>query len=64
MGARMLEAYPYVGVIDTLGLIVAILSYDGHLHFGLCADSELMSDLDALVAGIEKSIVELTMGVS
>src|SRR5438034_2608050 len=38
MGARMLEAFPYVGVFVGVAVIVAVLSYDGALGFGLTGD--------------------------
>jgi diacylglycerol O-acyltransferase / wax synthase len=59
MGARMLEAFPFVNVIDNVALIVAILSYDGQLGFGLCGDRDAMADMEVLAEGIEKATVEL-----
>ena len=44
-GARLLEVWPFVPVYHTLGLNVAIVSYDGRVHIGLNADRELMPDL-------------------
>ncbi len=59
MGARMLEAFPYVGLTDNLGLVVAVVSYDGQLGFGLTGDRDLVPDLAVLAEGIEKSVREL-----
>jgi diacylglycerol O-acyltransferase len=59
MGARMLEAFPYVGVVDNVALIVAVLSYDGQLGFSLCADADAVADLEVLAEGLEKSFAEL-----
>lgn len=59
MGARLLEAFPYVGVIDNLALIVAVLSYDGQLGFALCADADAVGDLEVLSEALEKSFAEL-----
>ena len=64
LGARMLEAFPYVGIIDNQGLMVAVLSYDGQLSFGLTSDRDLLPDLDVLAEGIEKSFTELMEKVS
>jgi diacylglycerol O-acyltransferase len=59
MGARMLEAFPYVGLTETIGLVVAVLSYDGQLGFGVTGDADLLPDLAVLAEGIEKSFAEL-----
>ncbi len=54
-GGRVLEAYPYVEVIDGEGLTIAVVSYDDSLHFGLTADRDVLPDLDRLAEGIEKA---------
>jgi WS/DGAT/MGAT family acyltransferase len=59
MGARMLEAFPYVGIVDNLALVVAVLSYDGQVGFGLTSDRDVLPDLHVLAEGIEKSVAEL-----
>jgi diacylglycerol O-acyltransferase / wax synthase len=59
MGARMLEAFPYVGIVDNMALVVGVVSYDGTLGFGLSSDRDLMPDLPVLAEGIEKSVAEL-----
>jgi hypothetical protein len=59
MGARMLEAFPYVGVISSVALMVAILSYDGTLGFGLTGDRDAVPDLAALAEEIGKAMAEL-----
>lgn len=51
-GASVLAAYPYVEVIDRNGLTIAVLSYQGRLHFGLTADREAVPDLGVLAEGI------------
>jgi len=38
---------------------VAILSYEGHVTFGLIADRDTVPDLDVLRDGIEESLDEL-----
>jgi diacylglycerol O-acyltransferase len=45
-GARMLEAYPLVPLVDNLGLGIALMSYNGHLCWGFNADYELVPDLE------------------
>ena len=55
----MIEAFPYVGVFVGVAVIVAVLSYDGALGFGLTGDRDAVPDLGVLAEGIEKSIAEL-----
>jgi len=44
-GAMMLEVWPFVPVYHSLGLSLALLSYNGSIHFGLLADRDLVPDL-------------------
>ena len=59
MGSRMLEAFPYVGAFAGAAVVIAVLSYDGSLGFGLTGDRDAVSDLEVLAEGIDKSIAEL-----
>ena len=59
MGAKMLEAFPYVGAFAGAAVVVAVLSYDGALGFGLTGDRSAVPDLGVLAEGIEKSLSEL-----
>ncbi len=59
LGARMLESYPQVPLIDHLGLGVALFSYDGRLCWGFNGDYELVPDLERFVAAVGESFREL-----
>lgn len=59
MGARLLEAFPYVGVVDGMALNVGVLAYDGRLGFGLTGDHGAVPDLGTLAEGLDKSLAEL-----
>ncbi|HEX9681952.1 MAG TPA: wax ester/triacylglycerol synthase family O-acyltransferase [Acidimicrobiales bacterium] len=59
LGAQMLEAFPYVGVLDNSACVVGVVSYDGKLGFGLSGDRDVCHDLHLLAEGIEKSVQEL-----
>jgi WS/DGAT/MGAT family acyltransferase len=59
MGARMLEAFPIVPLTRNLSVVVAILSYDGTLHFGLFADRDACPDVERLAAALDDSFAEL-----
>ncbi len=59
MGAKMLEAFPYVGAFAGSAVVVAVLSYNGALGFGLTSDRDAVPDLGVFAEGIEKSLAEL-----
>lgn len=59
MGAKVLEAFPYVQILDGQGLTVAALSFGDQLGFGLTADRDVLPDLDVLAKGIRQGFTEL-----
>jgi WS/DGAT/MGAT family acyltransferase len=59
LGAQMLEVYPIVPLSRNLTLNVGILSYCGHLHFGLVGDGASGRDLETMAGGIEDAFAEL-----
>jgi diacylglycerol O-acyltransferase / wax synthase len=59
LGRRMLDPFPMVPLAKNQALGVALLSYDGHINFGLVGDYDLLWDLDALAADLEDSLAEL-----
>ncbi len=64
MGARMLEAFPYVSMLDGLALVIALISYDGQLLFGLSGDRNALHDLQELARAIEEAAEELDGAVT
>jgi WS/DGAT/MGAT family acyltransferase len=59
LGRRMLESYPYVPVVGSIRIVVAIFSYDGGLYFGVTGDYDSAPDTDVLTAGIERGMSQL-----
>jgi WS/DGAT/MGAT family acyltransferase len=55
LGARLLELFPQVPLLESTGLGVAIFSYDGKLFWGFNADYELVPDLRSFVKAIDRS---------
>jgi WS/DGAT/MGAT family acyltransferase len=55
-GARMLACYPLVPLYRNQALGVALLSYDGRLHWGFNADWDALPDLHDLVALVEREL--------
>jgi len=61
-GRRVDALYPIVPIVDSIGLGLAVFSYDGWLHVGLNADAGLVPDLEKLEQGIAEAFAELEAG--
>ncbi|HEY0516920.1 MAG TPA: wax ester/triacylglycerol synthase family O-acyltransferase [Solirubrobacteraceae bacterium] len=59
LGRRMLESYPFVPVVGSVRIVVAIFSYDGGLYFGITGDYDGAPDIDVLARGIERGMTDL-----
>ena len=59
---RLLASYPYVPIVGTIRIVVAIFSYDGQLYFGVTGDRDHAPDVDILTAGIEADIEQPAQG--
>jgi len=59
LGSRLVEVYPHVPLVDNLGLGIALMSYDGTMHWGINADRDLVPDLHEFVLALEASFAEL-----
>jgi hypothetical protein len=59
LGGRLIEAFPFVPLVGTTSLGVALISYNGQLNFGLSGDWDLAPDLPLFGKGIESSLAEL-----
>jgi WS/DGAT/MGAT family acyltransferase len=59
LGSRMLEIYPLVPLAMTQGLGIALVSYDGGLHWGFNADWDALPDLHDLVLATGDEIQQL-----
>ena len=59
MGREMQDIFPVAFLPENQALAIAIMSYNGHLNFGLLADYDTMEDVDLIAEGIEISLLEL-----
>ena len=59
LGRRLEGVYPIPFLAGDRALAVAVLSYDGHMDFGLLADFDAMPDLDVMAEGISLSLTEM-----
>jgi WS/DGAT/MGAT family acyltransferase len=55
----LLEIHPHVPLVGTLGLGIALFSYDGTLSWGFSADWDLVPDLHQLVRATEEAFEKL-----
>ena len=55
----MLEYRPFVPISHGVRVSTAILSYNGHLAFGITGDYDTAPDVDVLARGIEDGVAEL-----
>jgi WS/DGAT/MGAT family acyltransferase len=58
-GARLVANYPVSVITDGMGLNITVMSYCGHLDFGIVADREQMPDVWKLIGWLEESLREL-----
>jgi WS/DGAT/MGAT family acyltransferase len=59
LGRRMIASYPFVPVIASVRVVVAIFSYDGGLYFGVTGDYDGAPDIDELTEGISLGMDDL-----
>ena len=55
-GARLVANYPVSVITDGMGLNITVMSYDGHMDFGLVADRDQMPDLADFVGWLQAEL--------
>jgi WS/DGAT/MGAT family acyltransferase len=58
-GARLVANYPVSVITDGMGLNITVMSYCGHLDFGIVADREQMPDVALLMDWLDEALDEL-----
>ncbi len=56
---RMVYSYPFVPIMGSVRISIAIFSYCGKLFFGITGDYDTVADIDVLRDGIESGMREL-----
>jgi diacylglycerol O-acyltransferase len=59
LGRRLEASYPYVPIVGSIRIVVAIFSYDGALYFGVTGDRDHAADIETLTDGIKTGLAAL-----
>jgi WS/DGAT/MGAT family acyltransferase len=59
LGRRLKALYPVVPLARRQALGIAVMSYDGHLGFGLIGDYDALPELETIARELERSIAAL-----
>lgn len=59
LGRRLKALYPVVPLARRQALGIAVMSYDGHLGFGLIADYDALPEIELVARELERSIAAL-----
>ena len=54
-GAKLLEMFPVVPLLENMGLGIALFSYDGKVFWGFNADYVIVPDLPKFVEFVQES---------
>src|SRR5258708_977660 len=57
-GAQMLEVWPFAPLYPSMGLGIAVVSYNGNLYLGFSADSTLVPDVESFWTHIRAAAEE------
>ncbi len=57
-GARLLEVWPFAPLYPTMGLGVAVVSYNGDTFFGLTADPAVVPDVEAFARALREAAAD------
>ena len=58
-GREMQDVFPIAFLPQNHALAIAIMSYNGHINFGLLGDYDVLPDLDRIADGVQESLAEL-----
>jgi WS/DGAT/MGAT family acyltransferase len=59
-GARLVANYPVSVITDGMGLNITVMSYNGHLDFGIVADRDLMPDVNRMIGWLAEELDALS----
>jgi diacylglycerol O-acyltransferase len=60
LGREMSQPFPMVPLVRNQGLGIALMSYNGHINFGLVGDYDLLWDIEDLADHLRASLAEMS----
>jgi WS/DGAT/MGAT family acyltransferase len=57
-GAQLMEVWPFAPLYPSMGLGIAIVSYNGDAYFGLTADPSIVGDVEEFTATLREAAAE------
>jgi WS/DGAT/MGAT family acyltransferase len=59
LGAQMQRSYPVVPLLESMGIGIGMMSYNGILCWGITSDLDIVADLAPFIKSLEKSIARV-----
>jgi diacylglycerol O-acyltransferase len=59
-GAALLEVWPFAPLYPSMGLGIAVVSYNGNVYFGISADAGLISDVEVFARHLREAANNVT----
>jgi WS/DGAT/MGAT family acyltransferase len=59
-GAQLLEVWPFAPLYPSMGLGIAVVSYDGDVYFGISADATLVPDVEVFARHLREAAADCT----
>ena len=56
MGARMLENYPVVPMLEQMGIGIGVMSYNGSMFRGVTVDKDIVPDVGEFMAALDRTL--------
>jgi WS/DGAT/MGAT family acyltransferase len=57
-GAQLLEVWPFAPLYPSMGLGIAVVSYDGNVYFGISADAGLVPDVEVFARHLREAAAD------
>ena len=59
-GAELLEVWPFAPLYPSMGLGIAVVSYNGNVYFGISADAGLIPDVEVFARHLRQAAADCT----
>ncbi len=59
MGARMLENYPVVPMLEQMGIGIGVMSYNGSMFRGVTVDKDIVPDVGEFMVALDRTLASV-----